>query len=414
MAGCQTDRMISPTNRPKLLVLASTYPRWAGDHEPGFVHELSKRLTDIFEVTVLCPHAHGALEHEILDGVPIRRYRYAPSVLESLVHHGGITTNLRKKPWKCLLLPFFFFAQFWATWASIRRYQPDVVHAHWLIPQGLCIAILKLMDKRTPPFLVTSHGADLFAFRSRPMRALKRFVVQQAAALTVVSQAMQAEIVQLKGDPARTEVLPMGVDLHERFTPDQQVTRSTNAILFVGRLVEKKGVRFLLDAMPAILALHPAAQLLIAGFGPEEAVLKDQVQRLGLHDAVQFLGAIQQAKLPALYRQASVMVAPFVQAENGDIEGLGLVVVEAIGCLCPVVVGDVPAIYDVIPRDSGWIAPVTNTKKFAASIVAILTDQATAQKKAQQIRRSVLDSFSWKTSAARYAALMQSILQNKI
>jgi glycosyltransferase involved in cell wall biosynthesis len=405
--------MTTPAQRKKLLVLASTYPRWAGDPEPGFVHELSKRLTDVFEVAVLCPHAQGAMEQEVLDGVYVTRYRYAPSAWETLVNHGGITTNLRNKPWKWLLLPCFLFAQFWATWTNIRRYQPDIVHAHWLIPQGLFIAVLKLIDKQTPPFLVTSHGADVFAFRSRPMQALKRFVTQQAAVLTVVSQTMREELLQLEEDQSKIEVMPMGVDLSERFTPDPAITRSNNEILFVGRLVEKKGVRFLLDAMPKILALHPAAHLLIAGFGPEEVALKRQVEQLGLQNTVQFLGAITQTELPALYRRAAVMVAPFVQAENGDVEGLGLVVVEALGCACPVIVGDVPAVYDLIPKDSGWIVPPAGAEKFAASIVAILTDQPSAQQKVHHIRLSLLNTLSWQTIAARYVALIHSILRNK-
>ena len=101
--------------RPRLLVLASTYPRWQGDAEPGFVHQLARRLVGAFDVAVLCPHAAGAPTDEEMDGVRVKRYRYAPSRFETLVNDGGIVTNLRRNPVKWLLVPGFLLGQFVAT-----------------------------------------------------------------------------------------------------------------------------------------------------------------------------------------------------------------------------------------------------------------------------------------------------------
>ena len=180
----------TPEKRPRLLVLTSTYPRWKNETEPGFVHELSRRLTDQFDIRVVGPHAPGALRRETMDDVEIRRFRYAPVRLQTLVNDGGIVTNLKRRPWKWLLVPSFILGLFWSTWREIRRWRPDVVHAHWLIPQGLVMALLSVLSSRTPPYVVTSHGADLFALRAWPLPALKRFVARRAAALTVVSKAM--------------------------------------------------------------------------------------------------------------------------------------------------------------------------------------------------------------------------------
>ena len=130
--------------KPTLLVLTSTYPRWADDPEPGFVHELAKRLTNHFRVIVLGPHAPGASATEVLDGVEGVRYRYAPDRLETLVNDGGIVTNLRRDKWKLLLVPGFVLAQSWCTWRLVRTGSVDVIHAHWLIPQGLIAAMLRL------------------------------------------------------------------------------------------------------------------------------------------------------------------------------------------------------------------------------------------------------------------------------
>jgi len=392
--------------KPRLLVLASTYPRWAGDHEPGFVHELARRLTEHFEVSALVPHAPGALTFELLDGVQVHRFRYAPSTFETLINDGGIATNLRRAPWKWLLVPCFMIAQLLAAARLLGRQLPDVVHAHWIIPQGLIMASLSAMGLRVPPVLLTSHGADLFTLKQPPLLWLKRFACRRAEALTVVSRAMLAEVEVLGVAPDRVQVRSMGVDLSERFTPCSSVARSDTEILFVGRLVEKKGVIHLVRAMPKILEVRPRARLSIAGFGPDESRLKSAVQDLGLSSHVVFLGAVAQHALPSLYRRAAVFVAPFVQAESGDQEGLGLVVPEAVGCGCPVVVSDIPA-----ARDFGLdtVQP-GSSEALAARIISILSSPEQARASAEEIRRQFVERFDWGRVAAEYSEVLDGIV----
>src|SRR3546814_21024272 len=133
--------------------------------------------------------------------------------------------------------------------------------------------------------------------------------------------------------------MPRGLDLEQRFTSAPDVHRSSREIRVVGRLVEKKGVRHLLSAMPAVLRHFLDASLTIAGFGPEEAALRTQTRALGLEGSVRYVGAVLQAELPTLYRRAPLLVSPFVPAQSGDAAGLGLVLVEEIGCGCPILSG---------------------------------------------------------------------------
>jgi glycosyltransferase involved in cell wall biosynthesis len=394
--------------RPRLLVLASTYPRWDGDHEPGFVHELCKRLVREFDVLVLTPHAKGAKRREVLDHVRIERYRYAPAVAETLVNDGGIVTNLRRHPWKWLLVPSFMFMMLWSAWRAMRAWRPQVVHAHWLIPQGVVAALLDLVMRDSPGIVVTSHGADLFALRAGPLRQLKRWVVRRAKVVTVVSHAMASEARELglAGDKLRVE--PMGVDMESRFRPDAGTPRSNRELLFVGRLVEKKGLGHLLDAMPAILKALPDTRLSVIGFGPLESEYRRQVERLDIGYAVDFLGAVPQADLPAHYRRASVFVAPFVQAVSGDREGLGLVLVEAAGCGCPIIVSDVPAARDVVgTSDAAAVVPSGDPEALAAACIDVLGRQAESRKRAEEIRDALRGRFDWSARAEAYMSLLR-------
>lgn len=386
--------------KPTVLVLASTYPRWANDPEPGFVHQLCRRLTDRFTVIALVPDAPGADPSGLFEGVRVVRYRYAPRRLQTLVNNGGIAANLKLHRWKWLLLPGFVLAQTFAAKRVLGRQRVDVVHAHWLIPQGLVARSLRR------PYLVTSHGGDLFGLRSGLLTALKRKVAGSAAAMTVVSRAMQDEALRQRIRAPALSVVPMGVDLQERFTPGQ-APRSADELLFVGRLVAKKGLRFLLQAMPLIVVRRPSARLTIAGFGPEEAALRRQVDELGLAGHVTFEGAVPQDRLPALYRRAALFVAPFVRDSTGDQEGLPVALMEAVGCGCPVVAGEVQGLGDLLGESAASVCvDPTDPAALADAVLANLEHPEQAQARANAIRTNAIAWVDWQAVAARYSDLL--------
>lgn len=395
--------------RPTLLVLASTYPRWEKDAEPGFVHALSKRLGNGFRVIVLCPHADKAKEREVFEGVDVWRYRYAPACLETLVNDGGIVTNLRNKRWKWLLVPGFVLVQAYQAWRICRRESVDVIHAHWLIPQGVIAGLLQMLAGRTIPYVVTSHGADLYALKGGALTRLKRWVMKRAAAVTVVSKAMVGEVGAIGGSAEGISVLPMGVDMMGTFSPDVTKARSENELLFVGRLVEKKGVGYLLDALPAVRTLRPGIRLKIVGFGPELDALRRKVADLQLEDAITFSGAVSQEDLPAILQSATLLIAPFVKAQSGDQEGLGLVPVEAIACGCPVLIGDLPAVRDIIDDEFvDFLVDPTDRNALARAILDALSNYDIRLKRTELLRSRLMKRFDWSFVSDKYVKLLHA------
>lgn len=387
--------------RPRLLVLASTFPRWRGDHEPGFVYELARHLADKFDITVVCPHADGAALEETLEGVQVKRYRYAPARFEKLVNDGGIVTNLRRAPWMWVLVPTFVAGMCFQSLVMLRQKRFDAVHAHWIVPQGLVASLLRRAGL-APGVLVTSHGADLFALRGRVASALKRFALNSASKVTVVSEPMRQAISALGVEQSRVVVAPMGIDMDSRFVPGKSDQRNPERILFVGRLVEKKGVTHLLGALLSVLESRPDAKLVIAGFGPLEHSLRQQAVELGLDESVSFVGAVAQDALPALYQSAAVFVAPFVESASGDQEGLGLVVIEALACGCPCVVSRLPGTMGVIEAYEGVDGvPPGNEVALAAAIVDALNNPTPVSGRPLE--------FSWPRRADAYARLLEDI-----
>lgn len=397
-------------DKPVLLVLSSTYPRWHDDHEPGFVHELCRRLTKWFQVIALVPDAPDADPGGIMDGVEIVRYRYAPRAWQTLINNGGIATNLKRSPWKWLLVPGFLLAQYMSARRLICSRRVDFVHAHWLIPQGL-VAWMLARGKHSLPYAVTSHGGDLYGLQGGLVSAIKRRVATSASAMTVVSAAMAEKVRQLGVEKPKPQVLPMGVDFQAQFIPDPSEERSSGEILFVGRLVPKKGLSKLLEAFPAIAEACPDASITIAGFGPELEKLKQQALHLKIDDKINFAGATPQHKLPALYRRAAVFVAPFVRDDTGNQEGLPVVLMEAIGCGCPAVVGAVDGIDDLLgPFYEEMAVTLGDISMLAQAVIRVLKAPEEARRRAHVIRNHVAERCDWQIVSAGYGKLLNGCI----
>jgi glycosyltransferase involved in cell wall biosynthesis len=196
----------------------------------------------------------------------------------------------------------------------------------------------------------------------------------------------------------------MGIDTQHRFKQDSSVERSSNEVLFIGRLVEKKGLKHLLDAISEAAKTIPGLNLTIIGGGPERDALEKKSVELGIADQVNFLGCKNNTDLPPYYQRAAVFVAPFVTAQSGDEEGYGLVVAEALCCDCPVIVTtidatrDIRALYPDKKKLLG-VSPAASKEISSAIINLMQTKYTTDQENLNEFRNAV----DWRTSAAKYA-----------
>ena len=387
-----------------ILVLTSTYPRWQGDTEPAFVHFLCRQLTDKYKVIVLAPHYPGSLRKETMDGVLVYRFRYFFAFSEKLAYDGGIIENLKGNALKWLLVPFFIVSQFSYLLILARKYKVKLIHAHWVIPQGL-LAILSRKLRLVPNnvrILCTSHGGDLFSLQGGLLQSLKRFTFRNSDHATVVSTAMRDRLVAMGCRTDNVSIQPMGVDLSRQFIPDKDAIK-TRDIIFVGRLVEKKGVSTLIEAIKLLNNDHPAVKVTIVGDGPEKATLVQQCRESGVENQVEFAGSIPNERVPEFYQSAKIAVVPSIIATDGDQEGLGLVAVEALGCGCATIVSDLPALSDVVTdRENGLIFTAGDAVTLQQRISSVLTDESLYNRLVCTGRQSVIDKFDWQPVGTGY------------
>ncbi|MES9901300.1 MAG: glycosyltransferase family 4 protein [Sedimenticola sp.] len=401
-------------SKKRLLVLTSTFPRWLDDHEPPFVYELARRLTDNWEVHVLSPHTADLPTKEPFSGITVHRFRYAPAAWENLAYQGGMLARLRQKPLRHLLLPLFLLGAYINARSIIKKQNIDLIHAHWLLPMGFVAALLKFTTAYRGPVICTSHGGDLFALRGKMATLLKRFANSMCDHITVVSNAMINPITALGADKNSIQVIPMGADLETLFTPPDTAS-DPDKLVFAGRLVKKKGVDTLLQAFKLVLQQKPQMQLHIAGEGPERVALETQAADLGIRQNTHFLGGITQERLATLFKEAACAVFPFTIADDGDQEGFGLVIVEAMGCGCAVIASPTPATEDIFKDGyNSLLVDQKNPEQLSSAILHLRDNEAIRHRLADAGYTEVREHFGWSAIAGRYNSLLLSLVRHNL
>lgn len=393
----------------KILVAASTFPRWADDTEPAFVYQLCKRLNTEHIVHVLAPHAKGSALKEEVSGLKVHRFRYAPEKWQKITYNGGINANLAKNHFLYFLLPFFFAAQI-LTFIKLQRQEKyQFIHAHWIIPQGLTAIIAKFFMKGPKPkILITSHGGDLFSLQNKFSHLLKSWVLRQSDHITVVSSVMKTYIIENYGvSDKKITIAPMGVDLKNLFASQENRWKDRQGIIFVGRLVEKKGCEYLIRAF-AEVEEKTQTHLTIVGDGPLQQSLINLANELLINN-IEFKGAIENRNIPRLLNEHRIAVIPSIISKNGDQEGLGLTIIEAMGATCLTICSDLAAIHDIINHQkNGLLFPPKKHQELSK----LITDNyysPTSEAIALQGCKDVNNSFDWDISAHRYRSLFDKI-----
>lgn len=384
--------------RRRLLVLASTFPAKQGDGTPEFVADLAGEEAKDFETLVLVPSVPGADAVSRWNGFTVRRFRYFPRRWEDLAD-GAIIENLRAKKSRLAQVVPFIVAECLAALRAVRAGKPDVVHAHWIIPQGVAA---RLVAPKTP-LLVSTLGGDLYALNAAPLRVLKRWVLRRAAYVTVMNEDMASRVIELGADPERVEVVPMGADLSTVRPRVERREGEPLRLLFVGRLVEKKGVGVLFDALKQ---LEPGTwQLTVVGDGPLRESLTASAP-----DGVEFVGQQGREQLREAYSRADVAVFPSVPSTNGDQDGLPVALLEAMGSGCAIVASDLPGISEaIIDGECGALCEPGNAQALATAIHTLASDAQRQRAFGAAAAERAKERYSKDAIGRRYREILSTI-----
>lgn len=386
--------------KKRLLITGSTFPRYAGDTEPRFVLDLAKNMKEYAEVTVLVPAAPGAADREELEGVQVVRYHYFPiHSLETLCYPGAIVPRIREKKVRGLLVPWLFVSLYVHLFKMRREY--DIVQANWLIPQGIVQSFIK------KPYVVTGHGGDVTSLNKGILKVLKKRCLKNAAGVTAVSQPLMDVLNGIYENPKQA-VISMGCDT-AMFGQEHRVENyfrqgDKKVVLFVGRLAEKKGVSYAIEAMRQV----NNAMLVIAGDGPLKSKLQRQAERVQKESGstILFLGAKTHEELKGIYASADLFVMPSITAKDGDKEGFGLVILEAFASGLPIVASRSGGITDIVKDGvNGYLAEEKDVSGLADRINIVLQDKNIYNKMQTEAKKTA-QRYDYGEIAKRYAVFL--------
>ena len=394
-------------------MLTSTFPERAGDAVPSFVYDLSRTLAgyDELAIHVLTPHVPGSRIFERRDGIAIRRYRYfSPERLELLCHGSGILPNLSRNRLLAFEVPFFLLSQIVHLHKMIRQWRIDLVHAHWLFPQGFLACLYKRWFNPSIRVICSVHGGDLYGLRTEPFVGMNRFTVKQADRVIPVSSSLGESIRNDLWRHAQLTTIPMGFDAVQFLPADsrerlkkQLFDHEGPLVLFVGRLVEKKGVSYLIEAIPEIVAEAPDALFVLVGGGHLEHTIQERIRRLGIEAHLRMTGFVDHSRLSRYYAAADVFVGPSIVAASGDTEGFGLTFAEAAASGCAVVATKVGGIGDVVIHEkTGLLVPEKDSPAIREAILYLIRHPEIRSEMGLQGRAYVTEHFDWQVIGKKF------------
>ena len=333
-------------------------------------------------------------------GIPIHRFRYAPARWEDLTHDEAAPDRTRRSLWYKLLAVVYVIAGAVAVWFVSRRGRYDVVQVHWPIPHAVFGWVARVACGAR--IVTTWYGVELRLVKgSMPwLLPFLRRALRRSDQVVAISNYTAAEIRSVAPVPVR--VIPYTTDFPAHAERRLGAVAGPFSILFVGRLVERKGVPHLIDALGQ-LPRGVAAVLTVIGDGPERSRLEAQAAAAGLADRVRFAGRVSDAELSAAYAAANVVVLPAIADARSDTEGLGVVLLEAMTYGVPVIgsaIGGIPDI--IIDGETGVLVPAGDTAALAAAITRLARDTGLAARLGAAGKRHVAARFSWKAVLAAW------------
>lgn len=369
-----------------------------------------------WEVDVLAPHAPSAARHEVLDGVSVDRFRYLwPENRETVCYQGGALINLKQDRSNYLKLPALVFFEWSAIVRRLMRGKYDLLHSHWMLPQGFT-GVLAAKPFGIP-HVITVHGGDAFSLQGKVLSGFKRFSLSGADAVTVNSSATKKQVLSIAPKIAEPRLIPMGISTTE---PDPQRTadlrsryRESNGplLVFVGRLVYEKGVDDLLQAVAETRKRLPDVKALIIGDGQLRGDLEKLSDRLEVADRVIFTGWVEPADVPNYLAAADIFVGPSKQSPDGWMEAQGLTFLEAMSAGTPVIATALGGITDSVTHEqTGILVPENSPKAITESILRLEKDSSLKDHLITQARQ-LASQFTRAASASRFSELFEEHIE---
>lgn len=405
----------------KICALTHTYPRFRRDTNGPFVEFLLEELANRgHEIHLMTAWDEQLSSERGEKKVQLHSYRYVwPRRLHILGYSRTIHADIKLKLKMLLLAPLLICCGTLAFYRLVRQVKPDLLQAHWYLPNGFMAAIVSRLTG--VPLVATLHGSDVFvAEKGGIYRWMTRFTNRTIKRLTSCSPELRDRICATGFPRLQSRVIPYAVDpALENPVADPEMTEQLRqqyqledckVLLCLGRLVYKKGFEYAIRAMPTILAHHPEARLLIAGGGDLEAELRNISRECGIAGAVIFTGELLRDRLASHFALADLFLMPSVHDQAGNVDGLPNVILEAMAFGLPVVATEITGIpLAVLDGENGYLIPEKDSEALGEAVLQLLSSKERRWRFGDNSRRFIEDRLNWREVATRYEQLFSEV-----
>jgi len=373
------------------------------------IMEMTKRLQSQAEISVYSGTKAGFMQPIVLNGV----------------HFTPIHSTDR-------LFPLDNWSFNRSLTKRVENIEADVFEAHAVSGYGIPKTLKKHNNKK--PFIHTIHGvlADEYEQAKRNgyqtlrgrianlfMNHLAKLEAETAKNASIIVTISKYSVEKIQHyydvDSEKIRIVPNGVDV-EAFKPLENQAELKKqfslgqgpCVLFVGNLIPRKGLPFLVEAAKKIVKHQPETKFLIAGVGPLKNYLINIIQDAKLTTNFMFMGRVNEKILPALYNCADVFVLPSIQ------EGQGIVLLEAQASGIPVVGFDIGGVKEAVRNgETGLLVKAEESEALADSLIKLLDERDLRQRMGVNGRKFVVDNFTWDICAQKMLTVYREVLADK-
>jgi len=357
------------------------------------------------DIDVFAPSSRGFPSHSF-HGIWVKRFRYAPKSVEILTQEEGAVFKLKRNPWLVLLVPTFFLLGFISLIRLLKKNNYDIIHVHWPFPMGLFGVLAKKISNGK--LVITFYGAEFTLLRKVPLGdVVLRYIISKADYVTAISTYTKSLVLKLK--KVNVTIIPFTTGFSIDSNSVSRLHKKRKSILFVGRLIERKGIEYLIRAIPLVKE-SVDVNLTIVGSGLLKEELDDSIDSLKLSSSVKLAGRISDKKLKQLYAACDIFVLPSIVDRWGDTEGLGVVLLEAMSFKKPVVATNVGGIVDIVKhRKTGLLVKEKDPVALSVTIVEILTDEKLWNRLSKSGYQYAKKYFSWDAIIKKTSGIYEKI-----
>ncbi|HET9174532.1 MAG TPA: glycosyltransferase family 4 protein [Candidatus Saccharimonadales bacterium] len=312
-----------------------------------------------------------------------------------------------------LILPLFFIK---ACFLLLKG-DIDILHMQDGVIAPLGYLLSRMFRK---PFIVIIHGLDI-TYSNYFYQRIIPYCLSKANKIVCISGGAASEVIKKNIPESHIVTIPLGIYDHKilsesaikKWRKSHGITKDCVTLLTVGRLVKRKGVAwFIENVMPNLIRTYPNLRYIIIGTGPEKLNIINIVNELKLNEHVHLLGKISDDELAKAYASSTIFVQPNIHVPN-DMEGFGLVLLEAAVNSLPVVAANIEGISDAVHQQrNGILVPAGDSEAFLIELKNLISNPGQTKKFSKLARKYTLQNFNWHAISNQYHDLYSQLLNS--